>query len=142
MQAKKGDKVKVHYTLKLNGDEIVESSKDSLPLSFTIGEGQMIPGFENGVIGMAPGETKTINIPCAEGYGERDEKLVFTFDKNRAPADFDPQIGQTIKMHRPDGKSFAVTVLERTETGFLMDGNHPMAGKDLTFELELIEIES
>jgi len=142
MQSKNGDKVKLHYTLKLNGNEIVESSRDSLPLSFTIGCGNMLPGFENEVIGMKPGDTKTINIPSGEGYGERDEKLVFEFDKRRAPGDFDPQIGQTIKMHRPDGKSFAVTVLQRTENGFMMDGNHPMAGKDLTFDLELLEIES
>ncbi len=140
MKAKKEDKVKVHYTLKLGNDEVVESSVGVKPLEFTIGEGKMIPGFENGIIGMASGASKTINIPSKEAYGLHDEKKVFEFDKSRMPKDFEPQIGQTVQLHRPDGKSFAVTILDITEKGFKMDANHPLAGKDLTFDLELVEI--
>jgi FKBP-type peptidyl-prolyl cis-trans isomerase 2 len=140
MPAKNGDKVKVHYTLKDISGNVVESSVNSKPLEFIIGEGKIIPGFEKNIIGMEPKDTKTVNIPPEEAYGPHDEKMVFEFDKKNAPQDFDPQIGQTVKMHRPDGKSFVVNVVGRTEKGFLMDANHPLAGKKLTFDLELVEI--
>ncbi len=140
MKAKDGDKVKVHYTLTDSRGEVVESSLKREPLEFTIGEAKVIPGFEKGVIGMAPKDKKTITIPPEDAYGPRDDKMVFEFDKKNAPGDFDPQIGQTIQMHRPDGKSFTVTVAGRSEKGFMMDANHPLAGKELIFELELVEI--
>lgn len=140
MKAKKEDKVKVHYTLKLGNDEVVESSVGVKPLEFTIGEGKMIPGFENGIIGMTSGQSKTINIPSGKAYGPHDEKKVFEFDKSRMPKGFEPQIGQTVQLHRPDGKPFPVTVIGFTEKGFKMDANHPLAGKDLTFDLELVKI--
>ncbi len=140
MAANKGDKVKVHYTLKdVNGD-VVESSVNAQPIEFTIGEGNIIPGFEKNVIGMEPKDTKSIKIVPEEAYGSHDEKMIFEFDKKNAPGDFDPQIGQTIQMHRPDGKSFTVTVLSRTDKGYMMDANHPLAGKELIFDLELVEI--
>lgn len=140
MKAKSGDKVKVHYTLKDANGEVVESSLNSQPLEFTIGEGRVIPGFEKGITGMAATETKTITIPPEDAYGLRDEKRMFEFERKNAPGDFDPQIGQTVQMHRPDGKAVVVTVMSRTEKGFMMDANHPLAGKYLTFDLELIEI--
>ena len=140
MQAKKNDKVKVHYTLKLDDGEVVESSKGVMPMELTIGSGQVIPGFENGVIGMKSGETKTIAIPSEEAYGAHEEKKIFEFSRDRIPDGFDPQVGQVIQMHSPDGKTFPVTVTGITETGFTMDANHPLAGRNLTFELELVEI--
>jgi peptidylprolyl isomerase len=140
MPAKNGDKVKVHYTLKDINDNVVESSANTLPIEFTIGEGKVISGFEKTVIGMKPQNKKTVTIPPEDAYGPHDEKKVFEFDKKNAPGDFDPQIGQTITMHRPDGKTFTVTVAGRTETGFMMDANHPLAGKELIFDLELVEI--
>lgn len=140
MQAKKGDKVRVHYTLKDAKGDTVESSKGQMPIEFTIGEGSVIPGFEKAVTGMKTGETKTVRIPPEDAYGPHNKDKIFEFDRKNAPSEFDPQIGQTIQMHRPDGKTFVATVLERTEKGFLMDVNHPLAGKELTFELELVEI--
>jgi peptidylprolyl isomerase len=89
---------------------------------------------------MAPGETKTIHIPAEEAYGPRDENKVFDFDRSRAPEGFEPEIGQMVQMYRPDGKSIIVTVVDITDEYFKMDANHPLAGKDLTFDLELVEI--
>ncbi len=140
MPAKQGDKVKVHYTLKDTKGQVVETSVNSSPIEFTIGEGKIIQGFEKNVLGMEPKDTKSITIPPEEAYGSHDEKMVFEFDKKNAPGDFDPQIGQTVQMHRPDGKTFTVTVAGRTENGFMMDANHPLAGKELQFDLELVEI--
>ncbi len=140
MPAKNGDKVKVHYTLKDIHGNVVESSVNSMPIEFTIGEGKVIAGFEKNTIGMEPKDTKTVTIPPDDAYGPRNEKKVFEFDKKNAPGDFEPLVGQSIQMHRPDGKSFVVTVLSRTDKGFMMDANHPLAGKELIFDLELVEI--
>lgn len=142
MPAKNGDKVKVHYTLKDANGEVVETSVNSDPIDFTIGEGNVIPGFEKAVTGMELNEKKSIEIVPEDAYGLHDENKVFEFDRSKAPKDFNPQIGQTIQMHRPDGNSFAVTVLGETEKGFKLDANHPLAGKKLNFDVELVEIES
>jgi len=140
VQVKQGDKVKVHYTLKDAEGNVVETSKDIFPIEFKIGEGKMIAGFENGVIGMKQAENKTISIAPENAYGLRDEKKIFEFERKNAPSDFDPRVGDTVKMHRPDGKPVAVTILAVTEKGFMMDANHPLAGKELIFDLELVEI--
>jgi len=140
LKAKKGDRVKVHYILKNKEGEIIETSDKGFPIEFTIGEGKMIKGVENGVVGMELNETRTITVPMDEAYGARDERKVFEFSRERAPAGFDPQIGQMVQMHRPDGRAFAVTVIGKTEKGFVMDANHPLAGKDLVFDLTLVEI--
>ena len=142
MAAKDGDIVKVHYTLKDANGEIVETSIKSLPLEFTIGEGKVIPGFEKAVTGMKLNEKKSIEVPPEDAYGLHDEKKVFDYDRSKAPKDFNPQIGQTIQMHRPDGNTLPVTILGETEKGFKCDANHPLAGKKLNFDLELIEIVS
>lgn len=142
MPAKDGDKVKVHYTLKDANGEIVETSIKSLPLEFTIGEGKVIPGFERAVTGMKLNEKKSIEVTPEDAYGLHDEKKVFDYDRLKAPKDFNPQIGQTIQMHRPDGNTLPVTILGETEKGFKCDANHPLAGKKLNFDLELIEIVS
>jgi FKBP-type peptidyl-prolyl cis-trans isomerase 2 len=140
MQAKNGDRVKVHYILKDSKGDVVESSYEMQPIEFKIGEGNVIPGFEKGIIGMKKTETKTVVISPEDAYGPHDENKVFEFARKNAPGDFDPQIGRTVKMHRPDGKAVVVTVIGRTEKGFMMDANHPLAGKELTFDLELLEI--
>ena len=142
MKLKSGDKVKVHYTLKINDGEVVESSFDAMPMEFALGEGKMIEGFEKGIAGMTVGEKKTIQIPSDQAYGTRNESKVFEFPKNRCPEGFTPEVGQMVQMFWPDGKSFMVTVKNLTENGFTMDANHPLAGKDLTFDLELVEIAS
>ena len=140
MQAKNGDKVLVHYTLKDSEDQIIESSKEQPPIEFTIGEGKVIPGFEKGITGMKVGDAKTIKVSPEDGYGERDEKKVFDYPRKNAPENFDPRVGQTIKLHRPNGAPVPVVVLAADNTTFKMDANHPLAGKELTFELELVEI--
>ncbi len=142
MPAKDGDTVKIHYTLKDANGEIVETSINSEPIDFKIGDGSAIPGFEKAVIGMNLSEKKSIDIEPEDAYGPHDEKKVFVYDSSKAPEDFNPQVGQTIQMHRPDGNSFAVTVLGETEKGFKVDANHPLAGKKLHFDLELVEIVS
>jgi peptidylprolyl isomerase len=140
LEAKKGNRVKVHYTVKESNGEVIESSDNTMPLEFAIGEGRVIPGFENGVTGMKVDETKTVNVPCEDAYGARDDTKTFEFARKNSPTDFDPRIGDMVQLHRPDGKAFSVKVLEKRETGFLMDANHPLAGKDLIFDLKLVEI--
>jgi peptidylprolyl isomerase len=142
MEVKNGDKVKIHYTLKAGNGETIESSAGSAPLELKLGEGKMIPGFEKGVIGMKQGESKTITVSPEEAYGLREEKKVFEFSREKAPAAFDPRIGDTVQMHALDGSSFKVTVVDLTEKAFIMDANHPLAGKDLVFDLELVEVVS
>jgi peptidylprolyl isomerase len=140
LKAKKGDLVKVHYSLKDAKGNAVESSRDLAPIEFTIGESKVIPGFEKEITGMAPGETKTVIIPPENAYGPRDEKKIFEFEKSKAPGDFSPRVGDTVKMHRPDGNALPVTVVAATDKNYTMDANHPLAGKELTFDLELLEI--
>ena len=142
MPAKDGDTVKVHYTLKDANGEIVETSINSEPIDFKIGAGNVIPGFEKAVLGMELNDKKSIEISPEDAYGPRDEGKIFDFDRSKAPEDFNPQIGQTIQMHRPNGQSVAVTVLGETEKGFRLDANHPLAGKTLNFDVELVEIVS
>lgn len=138
--AKKGDTVKVHYTLKNEGGDVLESSKDTMPLEFIIGEGTVVPGFEKGIIGMKSGESRTITVPEEEGYGLYEERKVFEFPKERVPGDFDPSIGQSVQLHAPDGTKLSVTVVGKTDKAFKMDANHPMAGKTLVFDVELVEL--
>jgi peptidylprolyl isomerase len=148
MKASSGNRVKVSYTLKTSTGEVVETTSEGNPLVFTLGDKKLIFGFEQGVLGMEPGESRIISIPAAEAYGLRDERLVFEFDRNRAPESdriraperFDACIGQQIRLNRNDGGSFVATVMKRTEKGFMMDANHPLAGEDLTFDLQLLEI--
>jgi peptidylprolyl isomerase len=140
MQAKTGDRVKVHYRLRDADGQVVESTYETAPIEFVLGDERVIKGFEKNISGMSPGEKKSVVIPPDDAYGFRDESRVFEFSRANAPGDFDPQIGQTIRMHRPDGKVVTVTVIGKTDNGFRMDANHPLAGKELNFDLELIEI--
>lgn len=140
-QAKDGDIVRVHYTGKFDDGEVFDSSQDRTePLQFTIGQRQVIPGFEKGVTGMSLDETKTVRIPAEEAYGEYRQELMITIGKEHLPQDIQLEPGQRILVERPDGGTAPATVLEVSETGVTIDGNHPMAGKDLTFEIQLVEI--
>ncbi len=139
-KAKQGDTVKVHYTGKFEDGTVFDSSANSNPLEFTLGEGQMIPGFEHAVIGMGIGESKTIKIPMDQAYGPHRKEMVFEFDRKKAPANFNPEVGQQIRMSRADGKIFMVTVVDISEMALTLDGNHPLAGKDLFFDIQLLEI--
>ncbi len=139
-QAKPGDTVKVNYTGRLDDGTVFDSSLHSGPLEFTIGDGQLIPGFENAVIGMSPGETKTQKIRAEEAYGPHADFLVIEVDRRRVPPDLDPEVGDRLQLQHPDGRVTPVLVTAVTENSITLDANHPLAGKDLTFDIELLEI--
>lgn len=141
-QAKKGDTVKVHYTGKLTTGEVFDSSEEggNGPLEFTIGEGDVIPGFEEAVIGMNAGEAKTVTIPVDQAYGPRMEELVAEVEREYLPQDAEPKLGQQYEVTQDDGQVFNVTVTEMNDTTVTLDANHPLAGRELVFEITLVEI--
>ena len=139
-QAKTGDTVKVHYTGKLDDGTIFDTSADREPLEFTIGKGQLIPDFEQAVIGMNPEESKTIQIPADNAYGPYREDMVVKIGRNQLPAEIEPKVDQKLQMRHSNGQSTVVTVIEVSESQVTLDGNHPLAGKDLTFDIRLTEI--
>ena len=138
--AQNGDKVKIHYTGKLDDGSVFDSSEGSTPLEFTLGEGQVIPGFEQGVVGMEPGDSKTLNIPVDQAYGPHHEDRTFEIDRSELPADMPIEVGMRLQGNQQDGRAVEVTVVEFDDTKVKMDGNHPLAGQDLTFEIQLVEI--
>jgi FKBP-type peptidyl-prolyl cis-trans isomerase 2 len=140
MKAKKGDKVKVHYTIKLDNGEIVETTDGFVPVDITIGKYRMIPELENRIIGMRTGESRSVKIPSEKAYGNHEKRKVIELSRDRMPQAFEPQIGQHVRMFRPDGKSFVVTVIDITEKGYKIDANHPLAGKDIICDLRLLDI--
>jgi len=139
-KVKDNDKVSVHYTGTLQDGEVFDSSKDREPLSFTVGEGQMIPGFENAVKGMALNEKKSVTISPDDAYGEQRPEMVQKISKTQLPPDLNPQVGQQLASQLPSGEQIIVTVKEITEEDITIDANHPLAGKELTFEIEVVEI--
>ena len=139
-QAKTGDTVKVHYTGKLDDGTIFDTSIKREPLQFTIGEGKIIPDFEQAVIGMNPGETKNVQIPSDNAYGPHLEDRVMVVDRSEFPEDLKPEVDQRLQVRQSDGQVFAVTVIDVSESKVTLDGNHPLAGKDLTFDIQLSEI--
>lgn len=139
-QAKSGDKVKVHYTGTLNNGQVFDSSKERDPLEFTLGTGMVIAGFDAAVTGLEPGETVTKTIPVEEAYGPYQEEMVADIEKKNIPADFELEVGQRLQMQTPGGDAMAVTITDMKGDMVTLDGNHPLAGQDLTFELELVEI--
>lgn len=139
-KAKQGDTVKVHYTGRLDDGTVFDTSADREPLEFTIGSGQVIPGFEEGIIGVSVGKSKTITIPSDQAYGQRCEELIMVVDRNEFPEDMKPEIGDRLQVCDPDGQMMIVEVTGADESSVTMDGNHPLAGKDLTFDIELVEI--
>lgn len=139
-KVKEGDTIKIHYTGKLEDGTVFDSSEGAIPFEFTVGEGKIIPGLEQGVIGMEPGESRSITIPMELAYGPYMKERIFEMDKKRAPEDFSPGIGQQIQMHRADGMPVIATVIGIFEDHFIMDCNHPFAGKTLIFDTKLLEI--
>jgi FKBP-type peptidyl-prolyl cis-trans isomerase 2 len=137
---KQGDVVRVHYTGKLTSGEQFDSSQGRAPLEFTVGEGQMIAGFDAGVVGMAIGDKKVLNIPASEGYGEWDEENTIPFPKENIPADLKLEPGMELTMRNSDGQPFNVTVREILDDTIILDANHMLAGKELVFDVELMEI--
>ena len=139
-QAKTGDTVKVHYTGKLEDETLFDTSINREPLQFTIGEGQVIPGFEEAVIGMNPGESKTTKIPAEKAYGPHYKERVLSVDRNQLPTELEPKVGQHLQLCKPDGQTIMAMVTDVSESTMTLDANHPLAGKDLTFDIQLVEI--
>ncbi|MEW6426743.1 MAG: FKBP-type peptidyl-prolyl cis-trans isomerase [Thermodesulfobacteriota bacterium] len=139
-QAKNGDKVQIHYTGTLADGTVFDSSAGREPLAFTLGSGQVIPGFEQAVLGMALGENKTVTIPAAMAYGAFQQELLIAVPRAQVPPEIDPEVGQTLQMGTPDGQTVVVRVVEVTEEHVQLDANPPLAGKDLTFAIELVAI--
>ncbi len=139
-KAKVGDKVKVHYTGSLDNGDVFDSSLQREPLEFEIGSGAVIKGFDDGVNGMEVSEKKTIKIPSTEAYGERREDLVLELDRNLFPPEFQLEVGMMLQLPLQNGAQIPAEVKKITEEHVTLDANHKLAGKDLTFELELVEI--
>ena len=139
-QAKIGDSVKVHYTGKLDDGTIFDSSVDREPLELTVGESQVIPAFEEAIIGMGLNESKVIAIPADKAYDAHDPEMVVTVDRARFPEDLQPQVGQQLQMRQEQDRVIMVTVTDVAESQVTLDANHPLAGKDLTFDIQLVEI--
>lgn len=141
-KAKKNDKVKVHYTGKLTSGEQFDSSEGREPLEFTLGAGQMIPGFDEAVEGMELNEKKTITLSPDQAYGPVHDQLINEVDRNQLPPDMQPEVGQTLMASSPDGRQTRVQVTEVKDKSITIDANHPLAGKELVFDIELVEIDA
>lgn len=139
-QVKTGDKVKVHYHGKLTSGETFDSSAGREPLEFEVGSGMVIKGFEDGVTGMIVGDKKTINIPFDMAYGPRNPDMVIEMPKDKFPKDLDIEVDMSLGMSDQQGQQFQVTIVEIKEDVVMLDANHPLAGQDLVFDLELVEI--
>lgn len=139
-QVKKGDTVKVHYHGRHTSGESFDSSEGREPLEFEVGGGMVIKGFDDGVTGMAVGDKKTINIPFDEAYGPSNPDMIVEMPKDRFPEDMKVEKGMSLMMSDGSGQNFQVIVTEIKDDVVLLDANHPLAGKDLVFDLELIEI--
>jgi len=139
-QAQVGDMVKVHYTGKLTDGTTFDTSMEREPLEFTLGEGELIAGFEQAVLGMTAGESKTTTIPADQAYGPHRAERVIEIERYHLPQDLQPELDQRLHMTRPDGTTITVLVTAMTETQVTLDANHPLAGKDLIFDITLVEI--
>ena len=147
-QAKEGDRVKVHYTGRLDDGSVFDSSEcaeddcgcEHGPMEFTIGAGEVIPGFDAGVKGMSIGESKTIHIPVEEAYGERIEEMVAEVPRGDLPPEMNPELGQQLEVTQEDGQIFQVLVIDVNDQTITIDANHPLAGQALNFDLRLVEI--
>lgn len=139
-EAKEGDTVKVHYKGTLQDGTVFDDSRDREPLEFTIGAGEIITGFEDVVIGMEPGEELTAEVDAEDAYGERHDELVASVNRDEMPDDLDPQVGQRLEMQDKNGESMILAVSDVDDSTVTLDANHPLAGEDLVFGIELLEI--
>lgn len=136
---KNGDHVRVHYTGRLEGGQVFDSSRDGEPLEFTVGAGEVIPGFDEALRGMQVGEAKTVEIESDDAYGPRRESLVATIERANAQFPVEPQVGMNFGLPLQDGSQIEVVVTEVTDTHITIDGNHPLAGQKLIFDVELVD---
>jgi peptidylprolyl isomerase len=138
--AKDGDTVKVHYTGTLENGEVFDTSAEKEPLEFTLGEGQLIPGFEKAVKGLNVGDSTKVDIPSEEAYGEEREDLIINVPKDQLPEGVAPEVGMQLQVNQPNGQPVPVRITEIGETDLTLDANHPLAGKDLTFDIKLVDV--
>jgi peptidylprolyl isomerase len=139
-QVKSGDKIKVHYHGKLTTGETFDKSEGREPLEFEVGSGMVIKGFDDGVTGMAVGDKKSISIPFNEAYGPKNPDMIIDMPKDRFPKDMEIEVGMPLAMSDEQGNQHQVVVTEIKEDVVMLDANHPLAGQDLVFDLELVEI--
>lgn len=139
-QVKNGDTVRVHYHGKLTDGSTFDSSEGREPLEFTVGNGQVIKGFDDAVIDMKPGDKITVNIPVDQAYGERSEEMMMEYPLSEFPADMQPAIGMELHMSDNMGNVFPVVIAEVMDEVVILDANHPLAGENLIFEIELVSI--
>lgn len=139
-QAQKGDSVKINFTGKLDDGSIFAGTADDEPLEFKLGEGRILTGIENAVVGMDVGETKSVTVPPEEGFGQRRAELIQEVGREDLPKGIDPKVGQRFQIPQPQGQPMELMVVEVTQETVTLDGNHPLADKELTFDLELVEI--
>ncbi len=137
----KGQKVKIHYTGTLDDGNQFDSSAGRDPLEFEMGAGMVIPGFETGVVDMAVGEKKSIHIPSEEAYGEKREDMVMDFERGQLPEGLEPEVGMGLQMQGPQGQPVPVQIIAVAEENITIDANHPLAGQNLNFELELVSVD-
>ncbi len=135
-----GNTVKIHYTGRLDDDSIFDTSRGRDPLEFTIGQGMVIPGFEEAVLQLEPGESITVNIPAEKAYGQRNEDMAATVTREQFPAHLTPEIGSQLQIPQPNGQSMIVTITDIQGDDITLDANHALAGKDLTFDIELVDV--
>lgn len=136
--ASSGDTVHIHYTGRLEDGTVFDSSQGREPLVFVLGAGQVIPGFDEAVTGMSVGDAKTVTIPADLAYGHKRDEMILDFPLAELPRGVDPQVGQHLQMSTPEGQAFQVEVVARDDVSLTLDANHPLAGKDLTFDIELV----
>jgi peptidylprolyl isomerase len=139
-QAKNGDTVKMHFTGRLQNGEVFSKSEEDQPIELTLGTGELIPGVEGGIVGMEVGEKKTITVPPEQAYGPRQEELVVQVKRSDLPEHISPSIGKPLRIRHSDGNDIQVFIADMTENTVTLDGNHPLAGLTLFFDLELVEI--
>jgi peptidylprolyl isomerase len=137
--AKNGDTVRVHYTGRLDDGTVFDSSDGGEPIQFTLGGGEVIPGFERAVTGLTPGDERSVTIPADEAYGPRRDELVLVISRSELPDGMEPEVGQQLQMSQ-EGQAFVVTISDVNEEDVVLDANHPLAGEALTFDLQLVEI--
>lgn len=139
-EAQVGDLVRVHYTGKLMSGEVFDSSKDRDPLEFTLGNQELLAGFEEGVVGLKPGESKSVTLEPEEAFGDRREDLVLEVAKNEFPQHINPSVGLQLRLTNSSGDALTAVITEVGKESVTVDGNHPMAGQTVVFDIELLEI--
>lgn len=141
-QVKENNTVKVHYTGKLANGQVFDTSEGREPLEFTLGQGQMIPGFENGLIDMKLNEKKTITLTKDEAFGESRPELIQEVPKNQLPPEIQPEVGMGLVSKAPDGTEHNLMIVDVKDESIIVDANHPLAGQDVVFDLEIVDIKA